>query len=33
MTCGGSFPPERFAPLPVASTASSTASLGTADAV
>src|SRR6516225_6606797 len=32
MTCGGSFPPARLAPLPAASTASSTASLGTADA-
>src|SRR5712672_199198 len=32
MTCGGSFPPFRFAPLPVASTASSTASRGTQDA-
>src|SRR6185312_9945084 len=32
MTCGGSFPPLRFAPLPVACTASSTASPGTQDA-
>src|SRR5580698_5953621 len=32
MTCGGSFPPVRFAVLPVAPTASSTASRGTADA-
>src|ERR1035438_4062297 len=32
MTCGGSFPPLRFAPFPVASTASSTASRGTQDA-
>jgi hypothetical protein len=32
MTCGGSFPPFRFAVLPVASTASSTASRGTQDA-
>ena len=32
MTCGGSFPPDRFAALPVASIASSTASRGTADA-
>ena len=32
MTCGGSFPPARFAALPVASTASSTASRGTPDA-
>src|SRR5271167_1387727 len=32
MTCGGSFPPFRFAPSPVASTASSTASRGTQDA-
>src|SRR5579872_1714205 len=32
MTCGGSFPPARFAALPVTSIASSTASRGTADA-
>ena len=32
ITCGGSFPPFRFAPFPVASTASSTASRGTQDA-
>ena len=32
MMCGGSLPPFRFAPLPVASTASSTASRGTQDA-
>src|SRR5215831_12736363 len=32
MTCGGSFPSERFAPLPAAATASSTASLGTEEA-
>ena len=32
MTCGGSFPPARFAALPVVSIASSTASRGTPDA-
>src|SRR5487761_1601268 len=32
MTCGGSFPSERFAPLPAAAIASSTASLGTEEA-
>src|SRR5712691_8532843 len=32
MTCGGSFPPLRFAPFPVTSTASSTTSRGTQDA-
>ena len=32
MTCGGSFPSDRLAPLPAAATASSTASLGTEDA-
>lgn len=32
MTCGGSFPSERLAPLPAAATAASTASLGTEDA-
>src|SRR5271169_1095569 len=32
MTCGGSLPPFRLAPLPVTSTASSTASRGTQDA-
>src|ERR1700677_1058067 len=32
MTCGGSLPPLRFAPFPVAPTASSTASRGTQDA-
>src|SRR5262249_61435375 len=30
--CGGTFPPERFAPLPAAATAASTASLGTEEA-
>src|SRR6266566_1099484 len=32
MTCGGSFPSDRFAALPAAATASSTASLGTEEA-
>src|ERR1017187_1379495 len=32
MTCGGSFPPDRFAPLPAAAIASSTASRGPEEA-